>query len=58
VPQLREVFSRLLRKPAPTAREIAEEVTRVLQRNEESRIFHWHAATGTFPPRRRLPDTS
>jgi hypothetical protein len=27
-------------------------VTRVLRRNEEARIYHWHKATGEFPPRR------
>jgi hypothetical protein len=54
---MREVFSRLLRNPAPSAIEIAEEVTRVLQRNEEARIYHWHTATGSFPPRRPVPDT-
>ena len=52
VPQLREVFSRLLRPRPPSAAEIAEQVSRVLRRNEESRIYHWYAATGTFPPRR------
>ena len=57
MPQLREVFSRLLRKPAASAQQIAEEVTRVLQRNEEARIYHWHAATGSFPPRRPAADT-
>jgi hypothetical protein len=38
----------LLRHPAPSPEEIAEEVTRVLRRNEESRIYHWHARTGTL----------
>ena len=31
-------------------------VSRVLRRNEEARIYHWHAATGKFPPRRGCPD--
>lgn len=57
VPQIREVFSRLLRNPAPSAIVIAEEVTRVLQRNEAARIYHWHTVTGSFPPRRPAPDT-
>ncbi len=56
--QLRQIFTRLLRCPAPPAEEIADEVTRVLRRNEESRIYHWHKATGKFPPRRVGPDTS
>ena len=33
-------------------------VSRVLWRKEESRIYQWHKATGTFPPRRSRPDTS
>ena len=56
--QLRQIFTRLLRSPPSTAEEIAAEVTRVLRRNEESRIYHWHKATGKFPPRRVGPDTS
>ena len=56
--QMRQVFTRLLRHPAPTPEAIAEEVTRVLRRNEESRIDRWHKATGTFPPRRSQADTS
>jgi hypothetical protein len=58
VPQVRQVFTRLLRHPAPTPEEIAAEVTRVLRRNEESRIYHWYKATGKFPPRRSQSDTS
>ncbi len=55
---MRQVFTRLLRHPAPTPEEIAEEVTRVLWRNEESRIYRWHKATGTFPPKRPHWNTS
>ena len=44
--------------PAPTAEEIAAEVTRVLRRNEESRIYHWHKATGEFPPRRKQSEST
>ena len=40
--QVREIFTRLLRDPAPSPERIAEEVTRVLRRNEEARIYHWH----------------
>jgi len=54
--QLRAIFTRLLRRPAPGPVAIAKEVTYVLRRNEESRIYHWKAASGIFPPRR--PDTS
>ena len=56
--QTRQIFTRLLRHPAPGPEQIAEEVTRVLRRNEESRIYHWHKATGEFPPRRPRPNTS
>lgn len=50
VPCLREIFTQLLRHPAPGPRQIAHEITAVLLRNQEARIYHWHAATGRFPP--------
>ena len=50
VPQVREIFTRLLRHPAPGPRTIAREITAVLTRNQESRIYSWHALTGQFPP--------
>ena len=53
---MHEVFARLLQPEPPSAARIAEEVSRVLRRNEEARIYHWHAATGEFPPRRSQPD--
>jgi hypothetical protein len=56
VPQMHEVFARLLQPEPPSAARIAEEVRRVLRRNEEARIYHWYAATGEFPPRRGQPD--
>jgi hypothetical protein len=56
--QTRQIVTRLLRHPAPSPEEIAEEITRVLRRNEESRIDHWHAKTGTFPPRRSQTDSN
>src|SRR5262249_51196345 len=55
VQQMREVFVRLLQPEPPSPQRIAEEVSRVL-RNEEARIYHWHKATGAFPPRRGLAD--
>ena len=58
VPQARHIVARLLRDPPPSPDEIARVVTRVLRRNEESRIYHWHKATGGFPPRRPRPNTS
>ncbi len=56
VAQMREVFARLLHPHPPKAGQIAEEIRRVLRRNEEARIYHWYAATGKFPPRRGHPD--
>ena len=50
VSQVREVFTRLLRNPPPTPWRIARQITRVLTRNQESRIYHWHSRTGRFPP--------
>jgi hypothetical protein len=58
VPQARHILARLLRDPPPSPVEIARVVSRVLRRNEESRIYHWHKATGEFPPRRPRPNTS
>ena len=55
VPQARNIMARLLRDRRPSPEEIAAVVSRVLRRNEESRIYHWHQATGTFPPRRPRP---
>ncbi len=56
VPQMREVFARLLQPNPPSAARIAREVSRVLRRNEEARIYHGYTATGKFPPRRGQPD--
>ena len=53
---MREVFARLLQPQPPKAGQIAEEISRVLRRNEEARIYHWYKATGKFPPRRGQPD--
>ena len=54
-PQVRMIFSHLLQQPAPTATTIAETISAVLRRNEASRIYHWHAKTQSFPPRRNTP---
>jgi len=51
VSQVRAIFTGLLRNPPPTPRQIAHEITAVLTRNQEARIYHWHAATARFPPR-------
>ena len=58
VPQARHILARLLRDRPPSPDEVARVATRVLRRNEESRIYHWHKATGEFPPRRSRSDTS
>jgi hypothetical protein len=58
VSQVREVFTRLLRVPAPSPERIAAEITRVLWRKEAARIDKWHKATGGFPPRRPRLDSS
>ena len=50
VSQVREIFTRLLRSPAPSPERIAEVVSRVLWRKEAARIYKWHKATGKFPP--------
>jgi hypothetical protein len=50
------VFARLLQPNPPSASRIAAEVSRVLRRTEEARIYHWYAATGKFPPPRQQPD--
>ena len=55
-PQVRQIFSQLLRDPPPDPEQIAAQVNRVLRRNEESRIYAWFHKTKTFPPRRRLPE--
>src|SRR5207253_1836635 len=55
VPQMRAIFSLLLRRPAPTPAQVARTVSRVLRRKEESRIYHWLQATGKLPPRRPRP---
>ena len=53
-PQIQEIFSRLLRNPQPTCGQIARQVSDVLRRNEESRIYAWHERTDGYPPPRPL----
>jgi hypothetical protein len=50
VPQVRALFSELLREPCAEAATIARRISRVLRRSEEARIYHWHQATGELPP--------
>lgn len=52
VPVLREVISRLLRRPRMTMAEIARQISRVMRRTEEARIYAWVAEHGRYPPPR------
>ena len=56
MPQLRVIFAWVLHRRPTTLAEILEEVSDVLRRTEEARIYHWVNATGEFPPSRRAPD--
>jgi hypothetical protein len=53
--QVRSIFTELLRTAAPSEKHIVTVINATLRRNEEARIYHWHAATGGFPPRRPKP---
>jgi SRSO17 transposase len=55
VPQVRAIFTELLREPSPSPARIAAVVSAVLRRNEEARIYHWYRAAGKLPPRRPHP---
>ena len=57
VPQVREIFTRLLRDPPPRPGEIARQVSAVLRRNEEDRIYSWHQRTSGYPPPRPPAET-
>ena len=52
---IREIFTELLRRPRPCAREVARKVTAKLRRTEEARIYHWYEQTRSFPPPRPGP---
>jgi SRSO17 transposase len=52
VPQICAVFRYLLQPTPPSYAEIARVVSQVLRRTTEARIYHYHKATGTFPPLR------
>ncbi len=58
VPQVRAIFTELLRDPQPHAERIAEVVSRVLRRNEEARIYSYLQRTGSYPPPRPRDDSS
>ena len=53
VAQVREIFSRLLRRPRPSADQIAAEINRVLRRTEEARIYAWFHEHHHYPPSRK-----
>lgn len=55
--QVRQIFTRLLRRPPPSVEQIAWEINCVLRRNEEARIYHYLAQTGNFPPPRPFGDS-
>lgn len=50
---VRQIISALL--AGESVGRMAEKVSQVLRRTEESRIYHWHKATGGFPPPRPKP---
>ena len=50
---VRQILTELLRG-MPAAR-VAQKMSQVLRRTEEARIYHWHHATGGFPPPRPKP---
>ena len=52
VAQMRTIFAHLLRRPRPGYAAIARQVSAVLCRTEETRIYKWHARTGGYPPPR------
>src|ERR1019366_5425530 len=47
-----EIFKELLHRPAPSAQEVARNVSEKLRRTEEARIYAWHAETESYPPPR------
>ena len=53
---VRQILSALLAGESVTR--VAAKVSEVLRRSEESRIYHWHQATGGFPPPRPKPTAS
>jgi hypothetical protein len=53
---VRAIVTELLRRPVASVEQVAEVINRVLRRNEEARIYHGQAATGSFPPRRPRPE--
>ncbi|MGA2496303.1 MAG: hypothetical protein ABSH20_01095 [Tepidisphaeraceae bacterium] len=56
MPQIQQICTLLLREPRPSSQQIAEQISSVLRRSEESRIYAWHKATGHYPPPRQFAD--
>lgn len=50
---VRQILSALL--AGQSVAQVASKVSQVLRRSEEARIYHWHKATGGFPPPRQRP---
>ena len=50
---VRQIMTSLLR--GESVERVAEQMSQVLRRTEEARIYHWHRATGGFPPPRPKP---
>lgn len=50
---VRQIITELLRG-VPATR-VAHQMSQLLRRTEEARIYHWHRATGGFPPPRAKP---
>jgi hypothetical protein len=53
---LREVLSRVISLGVLTLAGIVREMNETLRRKEEARIYHYHSATGRYPPRRGAAD--
>jgi hypothetical protein len=53
---VRQILTALLRGELATR--VADNVSQVLRRTEEARIYHWQRATGRFPPPRPKPATN
>jgi hypothetical protein len=50
---VRQILTELLRGTSVTR--VAQKMSQLLRRTEEARIYHWHHATGGFPPPRPQP---
>jgi hypothetical protein len=53
---VRQILTALLRGEG--VERAAAQASQVLRRTEEARIYHWHRATGGFPPSRPRSTTT